>query len=568
MPTVEDVFRALKPWRARLLGQHLLTCGLVGLALAACLALPPLLADRWLVDPGGRGTALVLAAAAVVLAAVQGWRSAPNWADAARAADAAAGLKEQAVTALQPEPGARRAFVTLQRRRALEALAAADPRAWPLAPRRWRPWAAVLLAALLVDVTLWLAPHPLAPVRAQRARWRAELALIQDQVRQMQQVVHSVRTGAPEEPRPGSSRVDDPQAGAGPPRPGAREPTPRPGTEPSREPAQPGSSGAGRSPATGAGPDSGTPATATARDAAGAPAGGGAPAGAGPRGGDSTPAPVADAVAALDQALANLARRLEEAQADPTAATLARVAEAAQRVQDAARAGAGTSQTVVSPELAAHLARLAAQLEQLAREASSSELARRAGAGVGGSPGSVPGGGSRSGRGDGGAPGAASEGSSPGGASGAGAGALAGAGWGTGAGTGAGTGSGGGGRGSGGRGSGAGGLGTGSGGSSWGTGTAGSALAGGLDARLAGGQPQWLPGARTPGSLTLPGWGSESIAVRPGQVSPARQLQGQWAAQAALDLGSGDLGTLPPQLRWLVQAYFGGQGAPPASANP
>ncbi|EKP95255.1 hypothetical protein [Thermaerobacter subterraneus] len=596
---------ALAPWRRRLRRRHVLAHGLAGLVLAAGLALPALVTDRWLVDPVGRTTALAVAALTLAAAAVRAWITAPGWTEAARAADAATNLGEQALTALHPDPLVPAAMTLLQRRRALDALRQADPRHLPVAPRRWRRWAAVALLALAADAALWLAPHPLAPARAQRAQWRAELARLERQVKALEESLPATVNPRGEEPgtpapagagtrppedRPQASGEEDADGAPSPSgaSPGRPEPQgPDPGGPPGRQP------GGSREQAAAGGSRGSRPA--------------------GTSSGSTGEGSAASPVSALSGALDTLARQLQEARASLDPAALARAAATAQRAADLARAAAAATPETRLPAtpgpggtptpgaagtagvpggaaqetaaalqaLASQLSTLAGGLEVLARHVALAGLARGLG-----SPGAVPflpgqgsgpgGAGSPAGGGSGlasgsppvfepGTPPGTAPGSSPGSGAGSGGGSGrapgSGPGGGPGGGSGAGAGGGSGNTGAAAGGSpGGGGAAQGAGGAGWGRGTTGSPLAGGLASTLPGGTVQRLPGAQVPGSLTLPGWADEPITIQPGQTLPAGQLQRQWASQAALDLGRSSIQGLSPELQWLVQAYFGGTG--------
>ncbi|GAB6876921.1 hypothetical protein JCM13210_16480 [Thermaerobacter litoralis] len=641
VPSAAALCAALSPWRRRLLARHVLGGLVRGLTLAAVAAVLPLLLDRWAVDPWGRRAALGLGVVILAGTVLHLGRTRPGWASAARAADAAAGLGQQAVTAWEyaagdlgargkgravragagrrtplgrssapSPPGPRRepeaasrdpgAFVLAQRQRALAALAGADPRRLPLAPAGWRSWATVLVLALAVDLALWLAPHPLAPLRAQRAQWRAQLAEAREQVAAAR---HAIRP-------PAADPATVPAPGA----------TPQTGDAGRHGPA--GSEGSGQKGSHGpAGPEGSS--------------------------GAGSPAPGLGQAAALEQALAGLEERLRQAEADPRPERLAQAAEAARRAADVAQVAAGhggpwgggspgspgspaaggsagagpapaagaqragssaaggrvSGDTGGRPDadpvpagedlagLAARLAELASGLQQLAWDAAALEAdltgvpaaagTRPGPSGMDGLPlagdpspfGSPPGsgaatepGGSASGTGT--SPNAAGSGAEAGAGSGQGSGrgpanGSGGAGFGDGsfAGGGGGAGGGAGGGGTAGTAGQGGGSSPAAGGSSWGTETAGSPLAGAQPPGLTGGYAAWLPGAQTPGSVQLPGWGPEAVVVAPGQAVPAQNLQGPWGAEAAQDLDTG-LGHLPPELRWLIRAYFGAGGEP------
>ncbi|QIA27692.1 hypothetical protein DYI95_009355 [Thermaerobacter sp. PB12/4term] len=327
---------ALAPWRRRLRRRHFLAHGLAGLVLAAGLALPALVTDRWLVDPVGRTTALAVAALTLAAAAVRAWITTPGWTEAARAADAAANLGEQALTALHPDPLVPAAMTLLQRRRALAALRQADPRHLPVAPRRWRRWAAVALLALAADAALWLAPHPLAPARAQRAQWRAELARLERQVKALEESLPATVNPPGEEPGTPAP------AGAG-----TRPPEDRPqaGGEEDADGA-PSPSGASLRGPEPEGPDPGGPPGrqpgGSREQAAAGGSRGSRPAGA-PRGGTGEGSASSPVDNALSGALHTLARQLQEARASLDPAALAQAAATAQRAADLARAAAAAA---------------------------------------------------------------------------------------------------------------------------------------------------------------------------------------------------------------------------------
>src|SRR5690606_16653143 len=94
------VREALKPWLRRLALRHALTTLGSAAAWSLAAAWPGLVLDRILVERTGlwlAGAAAILAASAVL---VRGWSCRPGFTQAARAADAHAHLRQQAVTAL------------------------------------------------------------------------------------------------------------------------------------------------------------------------------------------------------------------------------------------------------------------------------------------------------------------------------------------------------------------------------------------------------------------------------------------------------------------------------------
>lgn len=574
MTTVADphLAGALQPWRHRLRLAHALATAARAAVVAPGVALPWLLLDRFSLERTWLVVAGVSAAAALLVLVCVAVRRAPGWREAARAADRVAGLAEQAVTALAPLPGTPPAFQALQRQRALEALAGADPRQLPLAPRGWRRLAAVAAVAVVLDAALLLWPNPLTPVRAEREHFRR--AVVQAQA-QLDALRRSLEQGAAEggpaenpaaEPRRREleralDELDRRLEAA------RRNPT-RETLAAAAEAARRARdlaavTQAGNPAGTGGRENGGSRATSRAETAAlardlsqqlraasdrvargerlspqerqslaqaasrlaarlGNPAGG-----AGGEGGQDSAAG-----AGLAGDLTRLAGSLA-AGSSPSAAELAvladRTASLASRFGSAP--GAGSGQLAALPQLSPE--DLAAIADSLAA-ATASAPASVADAG----PGNAGHGSAGDGGGRGNGASSAGEGADTGvGAGSGGAGSGSGPGGGSGDGGGSGASSGGG-----------------SGGSGWGTGTAGSPLAGGLGPLPgARGQVYRLPGSNAPGSLALPGWTQEPIVVRPGTTAPASGLRAEFAAQAALDLGEEPL---PEELERLVEAYF------------
>ncbi|HEY8415214.1 MAG TPA: hypothetical protein VIK99_05515, partial [Thermaerobacter sp.] len=173
---------ALAPWLRRLRLAHALATAARAAVAVPAAALPWLLLDRFALEPTWRVVAAVAAGLALLAVVVTAARQAPGWRDAARAADRAAGLAEQALTALAPLFGTPLAFAALQRQRALQALAGTNPRRLPVTPPGWRRLAALAAVAFLLDAALLFWPNPLAPVRAEREQLRRAVTQAEQQL--------------------------------------------------------------------------------------------------------------------------------------------------------------------------------------------------------------------------------------------------------------------------------------------------------------------------------------------------------------------------------------------------